>query len=344
MSSSSIRRALHYALLLTPAALLVGLVLLVGAGAWVTAILREPARYPDSPALVRTLTRAAYWHTRRHWHTVPECVEFDRDLLYRPRPGSCVFENAEFRTTLRFDGRGARRTPPPAAATDGPRPRLVVVGDSHAMGWGVEDSETFASYLASEHGYPTVNLAVSSYGTPRELLRLSRDFELAADDVVVIQYCDNDLEEGRHYFASASLDPFRPEDLQKLFDYRPARTAALPVAGVLLRLTWEAFVKRLGFGGAAVAADAPDPTATFLRVVASHPELSGHRVLVVAINGPGRGTHLSAEALAREDLPLVVPQLSPADFLDIDDHMRPRGHRAVAAAIDAAIRVPAPSR
>src|SRR5262245_21935930 len=164
MSSSSIRKAIQYALLLMPAACLAGLVVLVGIGAWVASILRDPAGYAEAPAAIQTLTRATYWHTRRHWHTVPECVQFDEELLYRPRPGSCTFENAEFRTTLHFDAHGARLTPAPRD-TGKPRPRLVIVGDSHAMGWGVQDDETFASVLASEYGYPTVNLGVSSYGT-----------------------------------------------------------------------------------------------------------------------------------------------------------------------------------
>jgi hypothetical protein len=73
-------------------------------------------------------------------------------------------------------------------------------------------------------------------------------------------------------------------------------------------------------------------------VIEAHPELKGHPVLVVAINGPALGTHLDRDRLADAGLPLLVPQLSQDEFLDIDDHMRPRGHRAVAATLDAAIR------
>lgn len=342
MSSSWIKTLLKYALLLTPGTVLTVLILLVAGGAWVASILRDPARFHDAPKVVQMMTRAVYWHTRKHWHTVPECVQFDTELLYRPRPGECVFENAEFRTVMHFDERGARRTPvpTPVPADTPPKPRLVIVGDSHAMGWGVDDHETFASVLASEHGYQTVNLAVSSYGTPRELMRLQRDFALAPEDVVVIQYCDNDFAENQQFAASPTIGPYRQEELQHLFDYRPTDSSALPVAGVLLRLTWKD-VARLLKGDSDRGREGPDPTASLLAALDAFPQLRSHRVLVVAINGPGVRTHLSGERLAAAGIPLLETELSAADFLDIDDHMRPGGHRKVAAALDAAIRGPA---
>jgi len=345
MSSSWIRAGIKYAILLAPTALLTALVALVVLGALVTGVLRDPSRFGNAPELVRKLTKAVYWHTRTHWHTVPECVLFDRELLYRPRPGSCMFENAEFSTAMHFDSQGARVTPAPAPAAgdQDPLPRIVVVGDSHAMGWGVRDHETFAGILASEYGYRTVNLAVSSYGTPRELLRLRRDFVLRPGDVVVIQYCDNDLQENRHFAESGRSRRYEPSELESLLAYRPARVAALPVAGIILRLAGNDVVGAVR-GMRAGPGAAVDPTADFLKVLATYPELSERQVLVVAINGPGLGTHLDTARLAAAGFPLLVPELSDGDFLDIDDHMRPRGHRAIAAALDAAIRDRDPAR
>lgn len=246
---------------------------------------------------------------------------------------------------MHFDERGARHTPDPALTAAGVphRPRLVIVGDSHAMGWGVGDDETFASVLATEHGYQTVNFAVSSYGTPRELMRLRRDFPLAPDDIVIIQYCDNDFAESRQFAARSAIGPYRQEELQHLLDYRPARVSALPIAGVLLRLTWKELTWPL-VGSSDRVHDGPDPSTAFLRVLEAYPELRDHRVIVVAINGPGIATHLSIESLAAAGIPLILPELTEADFFDIDDHMRPGGHRRVAAALDAAIRGPAPSQ
>ena len=339
MSSNWIRSAAKYALLLTPVTVLCALVALVALGAWVTAILREPARFADAPALVRTLTRAAYWHTRTHWQMVRQCVEFEDDVLYRPKPGSCEFANAEFRTTMHFDGSGARRTPlpPPTESGQTGKPRILIVGDSHAMGWGVEDDETFASVLAATYGYRTLNLAVSSYGTPRELLRLERHGQPRPDDLVIIQYCDNDLAEGRHFAEFGRAGPYQPAELDALLAYRPTPASALPVAGLLLRLTWGAFLHRIALERPPTGPAPLSATDAFLRVIEAHPALRRDRLMVVAINGPGAGTHLSAERLAASGIALLVPRLEVDDFYDIDDHMRARGHAKVAAQIAAAI-------
>jgi hypothetical protein len=340
MNSNWIRTAFKYGILVAPSVFLLGLVVMVGLGAWVTSILREPAFFSQAPILVQKMTRAVYWHTRTHWHTIPQCVMFDQELLYRPRPGSCEFRNAEFRTVMHFDESGARRLPePPPTADAAPKPRLVILGDSHAMGWGVEDSETFASRLAAEHGYATVNLAVSSYATTRELLRLERDFPLRPDDVIVIQYCDNDFEENLSFSASGRVGPYEPEELDALFAYQPTRVATLSVAGKLMRLLASDLIDRLPrlFGIAhsleGVRDTTLNPSEAFLRVLSSHPELRRHRVIVVAINGPRLGTHLSSTQLAAAGIPLVVPTLDQEDFFAIDDHMRARGHQAVAALI-----------
>lgn len=331
MSSNWIRTVAKYALLCAPAVVLVALIGLIGVGSVVARVLNEPARFTDASFTIQKLSKAAYWHTRRHWHTIPECVVFDRELLYRPRPGACIFENAEFRTTMHFDSGGARLTP--SATIDHAQPRLVIVGDSHAMGWGVEDHETFASVLASDFGFQTVNLAVSSYATPRELLRLRRDHPLAAGDILVIQYCDNDYAENREFARHGSGRSYEHSELQSLLDYPPAASKALPVAGIILRTAWSTMTRN----SRAETAD-PDPTDAFLAVASAYPELSDYQTVVVAINGPKLGTHLDVARLAAAGLTLIVPDLDHEDFMDLDDHMRPRGHRKVAETIAATLR------
>lgn len=346
MSSSSTRRILKYAILLAPTGVLAVLLIVVGLGAWVSAILREPARYPDSPALVRTLARSSYWYTRTHWHTVPQCVQFDDELLYRPRPGECLFENAEFRTFMHFGEDGTRATPSAGSAetASGSRPRLVIIGDSHAMGWGVNDDETFASILASAHGYPTANLAVSSYATPRELRRLTRDFSLRPEDILILQYCDNDLEENRAFALRGNPVRYDRDQFDALLRYRPTSPGVLPVAGLILKLVLQETVQTISAGAARPrrnsvgAGTTLAPTAALLRVLEAFPAVAGRVRLVVAVNGPGQRTHLSAVDLANAGIALVEPELDRSQYFDLDDHMRASGHRAVAAQIARALQ------
>lgn len=337
MGFRSMRVVLRNVLMLLPSALLLGVVVLVFLGYRVTAVLRQPALYGDASPVVQTLTRAVYWRTRTHWQMNRECAEFDPELLYRPRPGRCEFGNAEFSTTMNFDERGARRTPVPAATADGrSRPRVVVLGDSYAMGWGVEDHETFAALLSSRFGYPTVNLGVSSYATPRELRRLERDFELLESDVIVIQYCENDLEENLAFAASPRTGPYRAAELEKMQRYIPTRVAPLPVAGLILRIVGADFLRRLGAafnGSGAEPAARLEDTDALLAVIGAYSQWRNHATYVIPIARPGQVITLASSKLERAGIGLIVPQLSPDDFFSIDDHLRPRGHEAVARAI-----------
>ena len=76
---------------------------------------------------------------------------------------------------------------------------IAVLGDSHAMGWGVNDNETFSHFLAEKIKRPVYNLAVSSYGTKREIIRLEKSGLLEKIDTIIIQYCFNDVGENQNF-------------------------------------------------------------------------------------------------------------------------------------------------
>src|SRR2546427_10016343 len=125
-------------------------------------------------------------HDRNIIQALPQCAVYNAQLLYTLRPGGCRFSNREFATWLSVNAMGFRQT----TQMDG-SPRIAVLGDSHAMGWGVEDLETFAALIEQNLGEKVANLSVSSYGTARELIALSRSKQ---KDVrtIIIAYSDND--------------------------------------------------------------------------------------------------------------------------------------------------------
>ena len=129
---------------------------------------------------------------RRIWQLQQDCVESDDKLIYVPRIGSCRFANPEFDTTLHFEETGRLRNSMPQERG---RLGVAVLGDSQAMGWGVNDDETFANVIQNELKKPVYNLSVSSYGTMRELLRLQQSGLADKVDTVLIQYSGNDLME-----------------------------------------------------------------------------------------------------------------------------------------------------
>ena len=128
------------------------------------------------------------------WQSHKECIEFDEDLIFIPKETSCEFKNFEYETSLTFDKYGRYSNHP---IENGPG--IAVLGDSHAMGWGVNDSETFSAILEAKIDKPVYNLAVSGYGTIRKLIRFEKSGLTNSVDTVIIQYTYNDWGENNNY-------------------------------------------------------------------------------------------------------------------------------------------------
>jgi hypothetical protein len=131
----------------------------------------------------------------------PECAEYDAELAYRLKPGSCRFGNREFDNAYRINRIGTRDS---NGALDAPE--VVFTGDSYAMGWGVEQDQVMSAVLADLTGLRILNTAISSYGTAREMLGLKR-VDLSDATTLVIQYCDNDYLENHRFVQNAGALP-----------------------------------------------------------------------------------------------------------------------------------------
>lgn len=282
---------------------------------------------------VRPVQQRLYARVTRHvWQRQRDCVDFDEVLVYRPRIGTCSFANPEFATHLTFAASGRDTGPRPAG------PGIAVLGDSHAMGWGVEDHETFAAELQRRTGRPVYNLAVSSYATLRELARLARSGLVDSVDTVVLQYSDNDLAENEW----GRLDT--PERNRGKFErVRFGRATGLQAAGAILgACLYSAVVPLRGLLDAAGLGQrhhfAPHH-GPLVAALAQHPELRSKRVLVTYVNG--RGRRFEGFPTGRD------PRLPWVEFVEVDagldgyfrldDHMNAAGHAAVAAQLQSAL-------
>ena len=141
---------------------------------------------------------------RNLWQNNPNCVEFDKDLIYVPKFRSCNFKNIEFDTNISFDKFGRASNHPDKEKNK--NQSIAVIGDSYAMGWGVNDDETFSHILEKKINKNVYNLAVSSYGTRRELIRLEKSGLLDLIDTVIIQYCYNDFGENKSFKINSESD------------------------------------------------------------------------------------------------------------------------------------------
>lgn len=85
------------------------------------------------------------------------------------------------------------------------RAEIVVLGDSHGMGWGVQGEQSFPKCLQGITGRRVLHASMSSsYGTAREMTLLER-LALPAG-TLVIQYSDNDFVENKPYVDHGTLD------------------------------------------------------------------------------------------------------------------------------------------
>lgn len=131
------------------------------------------------------------------WISYRDVIQFNRhfasyspDLGYVLRPNSeGVHSSLEYSNTFKVNSFGVRDD---ESSLD--NPRLVFLGDSFTMGWGVDQDQTYADLTGRKLGIKTLNAGISSYGTYREMLLFSK-IKRDSVDLVVLQYCDNDIEE-----------------------------------------------------------------------------------------------------------------------------------------------------
>jgi hypothetical protein len=307
-------------------------------------MLRSPRLVSASPGPFRLLIQQVYRHFNRALiQFEPSCARYDPDVTYTLRPGACTFGNIEFTNEYRVNRQGLRDTD---ANLDGPE--VIVLGDSHAMGWGVNQDQTLASVLARQTGRRTLDAAVSSFATVREMRMLDR-LDTSRLKYLVIQYADNDLPENRTFERKGTLPIMSEARYREIGDYYAGQRGYYPGK----------YVYRLFMKVAHLEAPEPDD----LRMVEATPEeearlflnalvragrkpLEGVQLIVFEINQrlrPPRPFIGALDRVARDaSYPAFVrglktldttTVLTPADFYVLDDHMNAAGHRAVGDAV-----------
>ncbi len=258
------------------------------------------------------------------WLGIPGCVTPDPDLIYKPSNGVCKFDDIEFKTTLNFTDEGRNTGPKPDGAG------IAVIGDSHAMGWGVNDNETFAAHLQALSGHPVYNLGVASYGTARELIRLKKSGVLDKVDTIILQYCNNDLSENLKFDST-----LKQELSDKVF--APSKTPAEPqpaklqyiVKGYGLTLavpfrSLSEYLRRKNFE--------PHYEA-FIPVLEKHQDiLKNKRVIVFYSNAYGQKYRNFPSGLDTRlaNVYFVDLDLPPSLYRKLDNHLTPAGHQVAA--------------
>jgi hypothetical protein len=313
-------------------------------------LLHVPRLTASLPRPARRLVQQVYRHFNRSLIQFdPDCAQYDPGLTYTLKPGACTFANLEFRTAVRVNHVGVRDDEAALAAPD-----IIVLGDSHAMGWGVEHDETFSHVLADKTGQRVLDAGISSYGTVREMMLLDR-LDVSGLRLLVIQYSDNDLPENRAFREHGNRLPITSEaEYDRVTQYYASQHSYFP-GKYLYRLVMK--VSHLETPEPADLAMTPvapaDEARLFLYAVehASHQRLDDVQLVVLEINESlqDRAPFIRAlDAVRREasNPPFVQrlialdlsTTLTPRDFFVLDDHMTAEGHRVVGDALARVVR------
>lgn len=162
--------------------------------------LRHPPGWSAGPVrgLIHRIHIAADWPMVQY---TPACARWDSELTYTLRPPGCTITDREFTVRYEVNAAGLRDDDASLAA-----PRLIVLGDSYAMGWGVAQDAAFPQRLEQRLGIRVLNAGVPSYGTAREL-RLLRRLDASAAGAIVVQFCWNDVAENRAWVEGGGQFP-----------------------------------------------------------------------------------------------------------------------------------------
>jgi hypothetical protein len=269
---------------------------------------------------------------------------YDSLLTYRFRSNiTGRFTNPEFDVEIKTNSLGVRDDEASRL-----HPRIVVLGDSHGMGWGIEQEDRFSEVIEKGLHVKVLNTAITSYGTHRETKLLSQ-IDLDSCQLLIIQYCENDLDENRANLQKAQKSGtdaygFKIAEKQNTIN----RTYFL-FKGIFLSFRW---LITTGFKNAfQFTPDAPGPsivsssTDKFTHANAFFPYLSRIReryqgpIMVFDLgmyNYPIVQEFQAYEAAHPMDSTFFInvhPLLTRKDYFTIDDHINARGHSKIGKAL-----------
>ena len=326
--------------------LLVAAVLLFGAEGLLAYWMNHPASCPNRLA---PLLKSYYFSVdRKILQFEPEAAQYDENLFYTLRPGKFTFSNREFNTSFFVNSRGFRDD---EASLE--HPQIIVLGDSYAMGWGVEQEETFAQLLEKNMGLRTLNMGVSSYGTVRELSAL-KSVKLDSVRLLVIQYCPNDFTENEAFWskhdslvisAKSTYDK-EQRDYLNARSYTPLKHLRF-VVNSLLAEPIHLQASRAPWSEKNVIT----PEAAFLHVLNTLQSLPANIPIVLFsidasapsddfIQNLAHAESQDPHSPANERFRLISLEgkIGRADRFVWDEHLNARGHRIIAAEIEGALK------
>ena len=261
------------------------------------------------------------------WQTNKNCSKFDKNLLYAPVVGECIFSNPEFRTKLNFDSNRRLNMIDDDIGDD--ENIIAVLGDSIAMGWGVNDDETFSYNLQKIINKKVINLGVSSYGTVREIKRLKLNKFYDQIDTVIIQYHLNDIAENKNLDINKT---YSQEEYEKFFKSKENNLNIiiylLKNYKKSLRLLFSHLNDLFFENDRKEKHNLTEHLDNLEKVINQNLKGEGKRVIVFLINPPHQEI-IYEENKKYENFEFMNFKVQKEHLFVIDDHINKNGHRYI---------------
>lgn len=307
------------------------------------ALLHSPSLSRRLGPGVRRVLREAYLQRPVRAFKMAEMARHDAELGYTLKPGRFLFAADEFAVPFEVNALGLRDSEEAARA-----PEIVVLGDSYAMGWGVRQEETLAKRLEALTGLKTLNAAISSYGTARQLRLLDR-LDTSRLRYLVVQYCDNDIWENEDFrerggLAAVGRDAYQESVARNERGYVPGDYArelarsALRLSPAWLHMSRPVPSAPLDLFYGAFAATRKDLSG--VQVIVCEADIDGvDRWLLPLLSRGARARRRAPPAfLRRARVVRLSPELGEAHRFVLDQHWRAAGHELAARKIGAVVR------
>ncbi len=321
-------------------------------------LLNHPKYIPDS--WLRYFRHYYFKYDRGIIQFDPESSIYNPELFYTLRPGRFTFGNREITNEYQVNELGMRDN---AESLD--NPEIVILGDSHTMGWGIDQHKTFPALIEANIGAKVLNAGMSSYGTVREIKALDK-IDLSQTQYIIIQYCYNDHGENLHYIERDNMLEVSSEETLRQKKRSHSETInyyflkhTLLFFGILgdklferLRATQtinEDNNDSQELPAATTKALPVDDAKAFLNVLMNAPKLEAVPQIIITHLDRQLNDHFIyklRQLLKQEPYRDLAPKISLIDFSEVllktdyfilDDHLNEGGHGKVAAGLEKAI-------
>ena len=262
---------------------------------------------------------------RNIWQQKKDCVKFDKHLLYIPKKGACKFNNPEFKTYLNFSD-GYRLNGNPKLPKLKKKDSILVLGDSLAMGWGVNDNETYSSLIEKKIGRKVYNQAVSSYGTVRQVKRYLNSELYNTDEIgtIIIHYHHNDLLENNNlklsktYNQSSFNKVIEENKINALWVIRQFKRS--------LRITYNALINLFFNNKKKLEIDLKEHFIKVENLIMNNLDITNKKfIFLYIIEKNTKVINLPLKSKLK-NLDFVILEMENKNFFIIDDHINALGH------------------